>query len=187
MSSASEQPRWLPILMAVRWPLALVAAAGILGGVLHRVLSRPIQVALVLDQPLPVQADVDQLARPIRVAELADPIRIQAQDAVSVRGAVEIASRNPLPITGQPRVVVTDPVAITAGAPLPVRSEVVVEAREPLPVKAQVDVEASQPLPVKGEVDVTASEVLEVNSTVRLDTDEEPVQIEFHKGLRSLF
>ncbi|MGB5136183.1 MAG: hypothetical protein WBN89_13520 [Prochlorococcaceae cyanobacterium] len=185
MTSASDQSQWFKILMAVRWPLALVTASAILGGVALRVLSRPIQVALVLDRPLPVQADVDQLARPVRVQELANPIRIQAQDLVSVRGAVEIASKDAIAITGQPRIVLDEPVAIKAAAPLPVRSEVTIEASKPLPVKAEV--EAAQPLPVKGEVDVAAKEPLTVNSSVTLDTDDTPVQIEFHKRLWSIF
>ncbi|MCP9928895.1 hypothetical protein [Cyanobium sp. CH-040] len=186
MTSANDQPQWFTVLMALRWPLALVAAAAILGGVVLRVTSRPLQVALVLDRPLPVQADVSQLALPVvRVQELANPIKIQAQDLVSVRGAVEIASKDAIPITGQPRIVLDEPVAIKAGAPLPVRSEVVIEARQPLPVRAEV--EALRPLPVKGEVDVAAEAPLNVNSSVTLETDDTPVQIEFHKRLRSIF
>ncbi|MCU0528863.1 MAG: hypothetical protein MUD04_05095 [Cyanobium sp. Prado107] len=186
MTSASDQSQGFRILMAVRWPLALVAAAAILGGVVLRVTSRPLQVALVLDRPLPVRADVSQLALPaVRVQELANPIKIQAQDLVRVRGAVEIASKDAIAITGQPRIVLDEPVAIKAGAPLPVRSEVTIEASKPLPVKAEV--EAAKPLPVKGEVDVAAKEPLTVNSSVTLDTDDTPVQIEFHKRLRSIF
>lgn len=185
-----EDATWFKVLLALRWPVALVLSTALLGGVLLRVLSRPIPIrlAMPLDQPLAVRAEVAQLADPIRVDQLDTAIGISLTDSVRVGGSVAIEAPRPVPITGEPRVVVTSPVQVTAGAALPVQGTVDVTADEPLPVLGAVDVTASEPLPVQGDVDVTASTPLKVEAEVASAADEEPVQIQFKGGLlRNIF
>lgn len=184
-----DEARWFKVLLAVRWPCAVVASSAVLGGVLLHVLSRPIpiRIALPLDQPLPVRAEVQELTRPIRVEQLNEAIEIKAQEVLTVRGSVGIDTRTPIPISGEPRVVVTNPVEVKASAPLAVKGNVDVKASEALPVQASVDVTASEPLAVKGDVAVTTPSPLQVTTEVTLDTEDEPIQVQVKDGLMGIF
>lgn len=183
MSSSIDDASWFRVLLAVRWPCALVASSAVLGGVLLHVLSRPIPIrlAMPLDQPLAVKAEVAQLSQPIRVEQLSRAIEIAAKDVLTVRGLVgiehrepvPITHREPVPITGQPRVVVTNPVEVKASSALP--------------VKGSVDVTAGQPLPVKGDVEVATPAPLKVETDVKLDTEDNPVQVQVKEGLMGIF
>lgn len=189
MSAAIDDAPWFKVLLALRWPCALVLSSAVLGGVLLRVLSRPIPIrlAMPLDQPLAVKAQVDELARPIKVDQLDSSIGIKLTERVAVAGEVAIEHRDPVPITGQARVVVTNPLEVKANAPLPVQGSVAVKAAEPLPVQASVDVSASEPLPVKGAVEVTTPNPLKVTTEVTLETDEKPIQVQVKEGLMGIF
>jgi hypothetical protein len=175
MAAAVEDTPWFKVLLALRWPVAVVSSSAVLGGVLLHVLSRPIPIrlAMPLDQPLPITAQVDQLARPIKVEQIARTINIDLNDAIQVRGTMGIDAARPIPISGQPRVVVAQPVEVKAGSALP--------------VQGKVDVKAEQPLPVKGEVEVVTPGPLNVNADVTVKTDEKPVDIEVRGGLRGIF
>lgn len=184
-SAAVEQATWFKVLLAVRWPVAAVLSAALLGGALLRVLSRPIPIRLAMppDQPLAVRAEVAELANPIRVDQLDTAIGITLTESVRLGGSVAIEAANAIPISGQPRVVVASPVQVTAGAALPVQGGVAVTAAAPLPVQAAVDVTATGPLPVQGAVEVSASAPLPVDAEVTSERDDNPVQIQFKGGL----
>jgi hypothetical protein len=175
MSAAIEDPTWFKVLLAVRWPVAVVASSALLGGVLLQVLSRPIPIrlAMPLDQPLAVKAQVEELARPIKVDQLDDKIGIDLDEMVTVRGSVVIETPNPVPISGEPRVVVSSPVEVKAAAPLP--------------VQGVVDVRADQPLPVQADVEVATPRPIDVDANVRIDSADSPVQIRLKGGLFGLF
>lgn len=177
MSAAIDDAPWFKVLLALRWPCALVLSSAVLGGVLLRVLSRPIPIrlAMPLDQPLAVKAQVDELARPIKVDQLDSSIGIKLTERVAVAGEVAIEHRDPVPITGQARVAVTNPLEVKANAPLPVQGSVAVKAADTLPVQVEGDVKVATPQPLQVETDVT------------LDTDEEPVQIQVKEGLMGIF
>lgn len=189
MSAAIEDATWFKVLLAVRWPTAVVASTAVLGGVLLQVVSRPIPIrlAMPLDQPLAVKAQVEELAKPIKVDQLDSKIGIDLDEMVTVRGTVAIETPNPVPISGEPRVVVSSPVEVKATVPLPVRGAVDVMAAAPLPVQGRVDVRADQPLPVQGSVEVATPKPLDVDSHVRIDSDDSPVQIRLKGGLFGLF
>jgi hypothetical protein len=188
-SSAVEDAPWFKVLVAVRWPVAVVLSTALLGGVLLRVLSRPIPIrlAMPLDQPLAVKAQVDELAKPIQVEGLNSDIGIDLDETLMVRGSVALDTPRPIPISGEPRVVVTTPVEVRAGSALPVQGSVDVTAAKPLPVHGAVDVTAGQPLPVKGAVDLATPEAIRVNSDVTVDTENKPLQIEMKGGLMGIF
>lgn len=189
-SAAVEEATWFKVLLVLRWPVALVLCAALLGGVLLRVLSRPIPIrlAMPLDQPLAVRAEVAELAKPIRVDQLDSSIGITLNESVRLGGSVAIEAANPIPISGQTRVSVASPVEVKAGSALPVQGGVSVTAAQPLPVQGAVEVTAAQPLPVQGAVDVTASDPLRVDAEVASDRDEMPLQIQFKGGLlRNIF
>jgi hypothetical protein len=187
--AAGDEATWFKVLLAVRWPVAVVASAGVLGGVLLHVLSRPIPIrlAMPLDQPLAVTAQVAELARPIKVDQLDSEIEIDLDETITVRGSVALDTPRPIPISGEPRVVVSGPVEVKAGSALPVQGSVDVTAAEPLPVEGAVDVTAGRPLPVKAEVDVATPEPLQVDADVKLDTYDQPVNIEVKGGLMGIF
>ncbi|QNI71579.1 hypothetical protein [Cyanobium sp. NS01] len=189
MPDAVDDAQWFKVLLALRWPCAVVASSAVLGGVLLHVLSKPIPIRIALppDQPLPVRAEVKELAQPIRVEQLNEAIEIRAQEVLTVRGSVGIDTKAPIPISGEPRVVVTNPVEVKASAPLAVQGNVAVKAAEPLPVQASVDVSASEPLPVKGSVEVDTPNPLQVTTEVTLDTDEDPIQVQVKEGLLGIF
>lgn len=188
-SAAVDERTWFKVLLAVRWPVALVASAAMLGGVLLQVLSRPIPIrlSLPLDQPLAVKAQVAELAGPIKVDQLDTDIGIDLDETITVRGSVALDTPSPIPISGEPRVVVTSPVEVKAASALPVRGAVDVTAAAPLPVLGTVDVTAAQPLPVKGEVDVSSTTPIRVDSEVTLDSEDRPVQIEVKGGVMGIF
>ncbi|SBO43471.1 hypothetical protein [Cyanobium sp. NIES-981] len=177
MSAAIDDAPWYKVLLAVRWPCALVVSSAVLGGVLLHVLSRPIPIrlAMPLDEPLAVKAQVAELEQPIKVHQLDGAIKINLKEKVLVHGQVGIDPRAPIPITGEPRVVVTNPVQVRASEALPVQGSVAVKAEETLPVQVEGDVKVATPEPLKVETDVT------------LDTDEKPVQIQVKEGLMGIF
>ncbi|EDY37337.1 conserved hypothetical protein [Cyanobium sp. PCC 7001] len=177
MSAAIDDAPWFKVLLVLRWPCALVLSSIVLGGVLLRVLSRPIPIrlAMPLDQPLAVKAQVDELAKPIHVEQLNRAIEISAKELLTVKGTVGVDASKPIPITGQPRVVVTSPVEVKAGTPLPVQGSVAVKAEDTLPVQVEGDVKVDTPEPLKVETDV------------KLDTYDEPVQIQVKEGLMGIF
>ncbi|MCT0219611.1 hypothetical protein KQ304_11500 [Synechococcus sp. CS-1329] len=76
-TSPSTQPVALGWALALRWPVALVAAVGIGAAFLGRVLQEPIKIELVLTKPLPVaaQVNVDAIQSPVVVERIAEPIR----------------------------------------------------------------------------------------------------------------
>jgi hypothetical protein len=192
-SAAVEEATWFKVLLVLRWPVALVLCAALLGGVLLRVLSRPIPIrlAMPLDQPLAVRAEVAELAKPIRVDQLDSSIGITLNESVRLGGSVAIEAANPIPISGEPRVVVSSPVEVKAAAPLPVQGAVdvtaAVRADSPLPVQGRVDVNAERPLPVQGTVDVATPKPIHVDSHVRIDSQDSPVQIRLKGGFFGLF
>ena len=88
----------------LRWPLALVISAGVLGWVIatddETVLKGPIRVQLSLDRPLPVSATVSGIDAPIRteplqatvtVPQLQKPLRADITGAVGATLAGDVA------------------------------------------------------------------------------------------------
>ena len=107
-TSPSSNPRWFVLLMASRWPLAVVIAAWAVAVAAIQILRQPIPIALPLNQPLPVRLvggiTVDQLSAPVRVKG-EEPLSIEAVKALPVSGDV-----------GVPKgVAVTEPVKVEGG------------------------------------------------------------------------
>ena len=86
-------PRWFVLVMASRWPLAVVIAAWAVAVAAIQILRQPIPIALPLNQPLPVRLvggiTVDKLSAPVSV-KAEEPLSIEAATALPVAGDVGV-------------------------------------------------------------------------------------------------
>lgn len=107
-SSSSIEPRWFVLMMACRWPLAVVISAWAVAVAAIQILRQPIPIALPLNQPFPVR-----LVGGITVDKLSESVRIKGEEPLSIKAA------SALPVAGDvgvPKgVAVTQPVAIEGG------------------------------------------------------------------------
>lgn len=182
MSSAKEKPpvpgpviaygtnSRVQLLLAYRWPAALVVSSLVLAAALLKVLSQPIPIRidggglnvdrLVMpstvtvraDGPLPVEAGVtvdgDSQAPGIQPLLIGGPVTVQ-----SIESPVRVAGEVGAQVTGQVKASVDSiqsPVRVASDTPLRVQG--VVKVGEPVAVKGQVGVEG--PVDVTGRVGI---------------------------------
>ena len=163
-TSPNSNPRWFVLMMASRWPLAVVIAAWAVAVAAIQILRQPIPIALPLNQPLPVRLvggiTVDQLSAPVRVKG-EEPLSIEAVKALPVSGDV-----------GVPKgVAVTEPVkvegAVTVGE-----------------VTAPVTVNGSDGGPVL--VGTPDGELLNVTGGVRVDSVGGKINVQLRDAAKSV-
>ena len=163
-SPQSSDPRWFVLMMASRWPLAVVIAAWAVAVAAIQILRQPIPIALPLNQPLPVRLvggiTVDQLSAPVSVKG-EEPLSIEAVKALPVSGDV-----------GVPKgVAVTEPVkvegAVTVGE-----------------VTAPVTVNGSDGGPVL--VGTPDGELLNVTGGVRVDSVGGKINVQLRDAAKSV-
>ncbi|MDM7938376.1 MAG: hypothetical protein QUV06_13090 [Cyanobium sp. CZS 48M] len=92
-TTPSTQPAALSWVLALRWPVALVAAVTIGAAFLGRVLQEPIKIELVMASPLPVtaQVDVGSIRTPLVVERIAEPIRTAPIKTIPITAKVTMA------------------------------------------------------------------------------------------------
>lgn len=142
-------PVALTALLSLRWPLALVAASAILAGAIGKLLQAPIKVQLVLDGPLPVNADVDvgRIKTPIRTTPIQTaPVHAKVTLPQGVTLAAPLAVQVPQ---------LNRPLAVALDRPVRASVEGPVEARVSGTVGANVAGDVSADL--RGKVDATVA------------------------------
>ena len=169
-TSPSSNPRWFVLLMASRWPLAVVVAAWAVAVAAIQILRQPIPIALPLNQPLPVRLvggiTVDQLSAPVSVKG-EEPLSIEAVKALPVSGDV-----------GVPKgVAVTEPVKVEGG----VSVEGAVTVGE---VTAPVTVNGSDGGPVL--VGTPDGELLNVTGGVKVDSVGGKINVQLRDAAKSV-
>ncbi len=169
-TSPSSNPRWFVLLMASRWPLAVVIAAWAVAVAAIQILRQPIPIALPLNQPLPVRLvggiTVDQLSAPVSVKG-EEPLSIEAVKALPVSGDV-----------GVPKgVAVTEPVKVEGG----VSVEGPVTVGE---VTAPVTVNGSDGGPVL--VGTPDGEMLNVTGGVKVDSVGGKINVQLRDAAKSV-
>ncbi len=106
--TSSSDPRWFVLLMASRWPLALVIAAWAIAVAAIQILRQPIPIGLPINQPFPVR-----LVGGITVDKLSAPVSVKGEEPLSIEAS------KPLPVAGDvavPKgVSVTHPVEVEGG------------------------------------------------------------------------
>lgn len=158
-------PQLFRLLMACRWPLALVLSAWSLAVAAIQILRQPIPIALPLDQPLPVR-----VAGPLKIESIAEPVKVESNKALAVQGKVSVERT----------------VQVKAEAPLPVRSS------EPLAVAGDVAVQQiEKPISVAGiakeiEVQVNNDEPLQVQGSVGVDQVGGRVNVTLNNAIKSI-
>ncbi len=167
------QPRGVPpalaLTLALRWPVALVLAAGLVAAALLQALARPIRIQLVLDTPLPVagQVDVGGIRSPLVVSSIEKPISTNPILTAPISATVKVAD----PIDLAPSLSVSVPelargVGVRIDGPVEARVDGPVTARVAGPVEARVSGDVSADLrgtveaTVEGKVDTTITHPL---------------------------
>ena len=84
-STSGSDPRWFILMMASRWPLAVVIAAWAVAVAAIQILRQPIPIALPLDQPFPVR-----LVGGITVDELSTPVSVKGEGPLSIEAATTL-------------------------------------------------------------------------------------------------
>ena len=82
---SGNDPRWFILMMAIRWPLAVVIAAWAVAVAAIQILRQPIPIALPLDQPFPVR-----LVGGITVDELSTPVSVKGEEPLSIEAATTL-------------------------------------------------------------------------------------------------
>ena len=132
------------LLMAYRWPAAVVLSSLVLAATAVKLLSRPI--------PISIEGglQVDKLVLPPSVTIRSDtPLPVVVQEQVTISGDVPLAIEGPVSVksiagavtvNADARVTgVEGQVSVTADQPLPVRADVTVEDR--ITIGGKVDIE----------------------------------------------
>ena len=163
-TSASSNPRWFVLMMASRWPLAVVIAAWAVAVAAIQILRQPIPIALPLDQPLPVR-----LVGGITVDQLSAPVSVKGEEPLSIEAV------KPLPVSGD--VGVPKGVAVTE----PVKVEGAVTVGE---VTAPVTVNGSDGGPVL--VGTPDGELLNVTGGVRVDSVGGKINVQLRDAAKSV-
>ncbi|WP_115126835.1 hypothetical protein [Synechococcus sp. GEYO] len=157
-TSPSSNPLWFVLMMASRWPLAVVIAAWAVAVAAIQILRQPIPIALPLDQPLPVRLvggiTVDQLSAPVSVKS-EEPLSIEAVKALPVSG--DVAVTEPVKVEG----------AVTVGE-----------------VTAPVTVNGSDGGPVL--VGTPDGELLNVTGAVRVDSVGGKINVQLRNAAKSV-
>ena len=168
--SSSTDPRWFVLMMASRWPLAVVIAAWAVAVAAIQILRQPIPIALPLNQPFPVR-----LVGGITVDKLSEPVRVKGEEPLSIEAAAA------LPVAGDvgvPKgVQVIDPVQIKGG----------VSVDGPVTV-AEVSAPVSVNGPDGGGVPVTTpdGELLNVTGGVKVDSVGGKINVQLRDAAKSV-
>lgn len=116
----TNDPRWFELLMASRWPLAVVLAAWAVAIAAVQILRKPIPIGLPLSQPLPVK-----LVGGVSVEQFKVPVRVKSE------GALSVEANKALPVIGNVKVpegvALSRPIRVDTSTPLEVNSDVNVE------------------------------------------------------------
>ncbi|CAK6687221.1 hypothetical protein BBFGKLBO_00169 [Synechococcus sp. CBW1107] len=149
--------------LALRWPVALVAAVGIGATSLGRILQEPIKIELVSKSPLPVsaQVDVDSFDNPLVIDSINSPIRTAPIRTIPITATVTMAE--PIGLADSPLKVnvpeLSRGIGVAVQGPVDARVTTPVTAQVSGAVNAQVtgDVGAT----VQGQVDATVMNKLD--------------------------
>ena len=138
------------LLMAYRWPIALVLSSVVLAVTAVRILSRPIPIAIEGG------LQVDKLVLPPSVTiRAAQPLPVAVADKVLISGDAPLGIKGPLTVRAIEGAVqvkgdvdaratvagIDNPVTVTTDQPLPVQGDVVV--KDKVTVDGKVTVEGS--------------------------------------------
>ncbi len=134
------------LLMAYRWPEAVVLSSLVLAVTAAKLLSRPIPIAIKGG------LQVDKLVLPPSVTIRSDtPLPVVVQEQVTIGGAAPLAIGGPVTISGNASLAVEGDVSVTAEDPLAVRADVSVDNK--VTIGGKVDIQGKvKPtlLPVPG-------------------------------------
>ena len=134
------------LLMAYRWPAAVVLSSLVLAVTAAKLLSRPIPIAIKGG------LQVDKLVLPPSVTIRSDtPLPVVVQEQVTIGGAAPLAIEGPVTISGNAPLAVEGAVSVTAEDPLAVRADVSVDNK--VTIGGKVDIQGKvKPtlLPVPG-------------------------------------
>jgi hypothetical protein len=158
------------LILALRWPVALVVAVTIAATSLGRILQRPIQIELVVAKPLPVtaQVDVGRIRTPLVVDRIQAGIKINPIQTAPIAATVKIADSvrmaSPVAVALSPLqkavpVEVKGPVAAKVGGVVNARVAGDVEARVSGDVSA--DLRGKVEADIAGKVDASVTQPLE--------------------------
>ncbi len=131
------------LLMAYRWPAAVVLSSLVLAATAVKLLSRPI--------PISIEGglQVDKLVLPPSVTIRSDtPLPVVVQEQVTISGDVPLAIEGPVSVKSIAGAVTVNADARVSG----VEGQVSVTADQPLPVRADVTVEDR--ITIGGKVDI---------------------------------
>jgi uncharacterized protein YdeI (BOF family) len=131
------------LLMAYRWPAAVVLSSLVLAAAGVKLLSRPIPIAIEGG------LQVDKLVLPPSVTIRSDtPLPVQVQEQVTITGDAPLAIEGPVTVRS-----IEGAVTVNADARVSsVEGKVSVTADQPLPVQADVDVDDK--ITIEGKVDI---------------------------------
>ena len=139
------------LLMAYRWPVALVVASlavsGILAWTAMRLLSKPIPIAIEGG------LQVDKLVLPPSVTiKTAGPLPVAVTNDVSITGQEPLLIKGPLTVRAIEGVVKVNGVVDAQATVAAINAPVSVRSEQPFPVQANVTVDDS--VSIKGNVNV---------------------------------
>ena len=131
------------LLMAYRWPAAVVLSSLVLAATAIKLLSRPIPIAIEGG------LQVDKLVLPPSVTIRSDtPLPVVVQEQVTISGDVPLAIEGPVSVKSIAGAVTVNADARVSG----VQGQLSVTADQPLPVRADVTVEDR--ITIGGKVDI---------------------------------
>ena len=169
-TSQRTDPRWFVLMMASRWPLAVVIATWAIAVAAIQILRQPIPIGLPLNKPFPVR-----LVGGITVDKLSAPVSVKGDEALSIEAV------KALPVSGNvgvPKgVAVTEPVKIEGG----VSVEGPVTVGE---VTAPVTVNGSDGGPVL--VGTPDGELLNVTGGVKVDSVGGKINVQLRDAAKSV-
>lgn len=169
-SPSNLDPRWFVLLMASRWPVAVVVATWALALAATQILRQPIPIGLPLNQPLPVK-----LVGGITVDQLTAPVRVKGEQPLAIEAA------KPLPISGDVGV----PKGVTVSSSVQVEGGVSVEG----PVTVD---EVTEPVTVHGSdgeavlVSTPDDEMLNVTGGVKVDSVGGRINVQLRNAAKSV-
>ncbi len=149
-------------MLALRWPVALVAAVGIATASLGRILQEPIKIELVMKSPFPVsgQVDLGSIQTPVVIDRITSPIRTAPIKTIPITAKVTMAE--PIGLNSPLKVNVPE---LSRGIDVAVQGPV--EARVSTPVTAQVS--GAVNAQVTGDVGATVDGHVEATMLNKLD------------------
>lgn len=178
LRTPANDPRWFDLLMASRWPLAVVLAAWAVAIAAVQILRKPIPIGLPLSQPLPVK-----LVGGISVEQFKPSVRVKSEGALSVEAA------KALPVSGSVKVpegvALSRPIKVDTSTPLEVNSDVNVD--NPIVVS-----EVSEPVSIRAvagetlEVSTPDGETLNINGSVKVNSVGGKINVRLRDAAKSI-